>query len=128
MGHATDLRYAEFHTGLVTTEIIANQLALPTLQKVAGVLTGSAGTEVVKDCRCSTELTGVVGPDIGAMGFLRARDEHMNRHFVGVDDLLPNTTSRSPSNKGCNCTPLMPAHWARLERRMAKQARAKIDS
>lgn len=47
MGHAADLGHAEFKTGLVATKIITYQLALPALQEVASVLSGTAGAEVV---------------------------------------------------------------------------------
>ena len=88
MGHAADLGDTEFKSGLVATKIIADQLALPILQKVEGVFSGSAGAEVVND-RCQVrELAGGVGPDIGAMGLLLAGREHRNRGFVGMDHVL----------------------------------------
>jgi len=40
MGHAADLGDTEFKAGLVATKIIADQFALPILQKVAGVFSG----------------------------------------------------------------------------------------
>lgn len=85
MGHAADLGHAEFEPGLVTTKIIADQLALSALQEVAGVLSDTARAEVVNDRRQVRELAGLVRPDIGAMGFLRARREHLHRCFIGVD-------------------------------------------
>src|SRR5471032_1681832 len=89
MGHAADLGYAEFETGLVAAKIITDQLALPALQEVASMLSGAAGAEVVNH-RCQVrELAGGVGPDIRAVGFLRARSEHLYRCFIGVNDLLP---------------------------------------
>lgn len=42
MGHAADFSHAEFEAGLVTAEIIADQLALPVLQEVTRMLAGPA--------------------------------------------------------------------------------------
>jgi len=63
MGHAANLDHTKFKTGLVTTKIIADQLALPALQEVTGMLPGAAGAEVVNDCRCCAELAGDEDPD-----------------------------------------------------------------
>ena len=70
MGHASDLGHAECEAGLVAAKIVTDQLALPVLQEVASMLTGSTGAEVVNDCRCFAELAGGVSPNIRAMGFL----------------------------------------------------------
>ena len=51
----------QFEAGLVTTKIIAAQLALPALREVASMLTGVAGAEVVNDCRCIAELADLAG-------------------------------------------------------------------
>lgn len=53
------------------------------------MLTGEAGAEVVNDSRCFAELAGGVGPNIRAMGFLRAWSEHLHGCFIGINDLLP---------------------------------------
>ncbi|VVN39954.1 hypothetical protein PS634_05350 [Pseudomonas fluorescens] len=53
------------------------------------MLTGTAGAEVVNH-RCQVrELAGCVGPNIRTVSFLRAWREHLNRCFIGVDDMLP---------------------------------------
>ena len=48
----------------------------------------ATGAEIVNNRCCFAELAGGVGPNIGTMGFLRARGEHLHRRFIGVDDLL----------------------------------------
>ncbi|MNV40855.1 hypothetical protein D3C71_1324740 [compost metagenome] len=88
MSHAADLGHAEFKAGLVAAKIIADQLALPVLQEVAGVFSGAARAEVVNHRRQFRELAGGVGPDIGSMGFLRTRREHLHRRFIGVDHAM----------------------------------------
>ena len=88
MGHAADLGYTEFEAGLVTTKIIADQLALPALQEVASMLTGAAGAEVINDSCCLAELAGGVGPNIGTVSFLCSRHEHLHGCFIGMDNLL----------------------------------------
>ncbi|MNC51859.1 hypothetical protein D3C75_1011700 [compost metagenome] len=53
------------------------------------MLSGATGAEVINH-RCHIrELTGSVGPHIGAVGFLCSRHEHLHRCFICVDDLLP---------------------------------------
>ena len=80
-----DLGHAEFKTGLIAAKIVADQLAFPAFQEVAGVFSGAAGAEVIDD-RCQVrKLASSVGPYIGTMGFLCARLEHLYRRFVGVD-------------------------------------------
>lgn len=52
------------------------------------MLASTAGAEFVDhglECR---ERRSAVGPDIGPMGFLLARCQHLYRRFIGVDDLL----------------------------------------
>lgn len=49
MGHAANFSHAEFEAGLVTAEIIADQLALPVLQEVTRMLVGPAEAEVVNE-------------------------------------------------------------------------------
>ena len=100
MGHAADLGDTEFKAGFIAAKIIADQLALPVLQEVAGVFSGAAGAEVVND-RCQVrELAGGVGPDIGAMGFLRARREHLHRRFIGVDRTSDPATASQEGRSG----------------------------
>lgn len=53
------------------------------------MFTGAAGAEVVDDSGYFAELAGGVSPNIRAVGFLRARSEHLYGRFIGVDDLMP---------------------------------------
>lgn len=47
VGHATDFGDALLETGLVASEVVADQLALPVAQEAAHVLTGPARPEVI---------------------------------------------------------------------------------
>ena len=53
------------------------------------MLTGAAGAEVINDSGCFAELAGGVRPIIRAVGFLRARSEHLHGCFIRVHNLLP---------------------------------------
>lgn len=86
MGHAADFSHAEFEAGLVTAEIIADQLAIPALQKITRMLAGPAEAEVVNYSRGFAKRAGGVSPNVGTMGFLGARQEHLHRRFINVND------------------------------------------
>ena len=63
----------------VSAKIVANQLAPPVLQEVASMLSGAAGDEVVNHRCHMCELAGGICPNIGAVGFLCSRYEHLHR-------------------------------------------------
>ncbi|MNL28703.1 hypothetical protein D3C87_1503590 [compost metagenome] len=88
MGHAADFSYAEFETGLVAAKIIADQLAFPVLQEVARMFAGTAEAEVVNHRRGFAKRACGVSPDVGSMGFLGARHEHLHRRFIDMYDRL----------------------------------------
>ena len=68
-----------FDAGLVAAEIIADQLALAVLQEVTRMLAGPAEAEVVNDSRGFAKRADGVSPNVGTMGFLGARHEHLHR-------------------------------------------------
>ncbi|MNC63830.1 hypothetical protein D3C75_1139830 [compost metagenome] len=88
MGHAADLRNAQFKACLVAGKVIADQLAVPTAQEGSGMFASAAWAEVVNDRRQVGELTGGIGPDISAMSFFSARRQHLYRRLVGVNDAV----------------------------------------
>ncbi len=88
MGHAADFGDAQVEAGLVTREVIADQLAVPTAQEGSGMFASTAQAEVVNDRRQVGELTGGIGSDVSAMSFLRARRQHLYRRLVGVNDAV----------------------------------------
>ncbi|MNE30602.1 hypothetical protein D3C80_1241290 [compost metagenome] len=88
MGHAADLRDAQFKACLVASEVVADQLAVPVAKEGSGMFASTARTEVINDRRQIGELAGGIGPDISAMSFLRARRQHLYRGLVGVDDAV----------------------------------------
>ncbi|MNH35233.1 hypothetical protein D3C79_959030 [compost metagenome] len=88
MGHAADLCDAQIKARLVTGEVVADQLAVPVVQEGSGVFAGAARAEVVNDCRQVGELAGCVGPNVGSVGLLGARRQHLYRRFIGVDHAM----------------------------------------
>lgn len=86
MGHAADFVHALLETGLVTGEVVANQLAIPGTQKVACMFTGAAWAEVVDHSPKCRERRGAVSPDISAMSFLLPGFQHLHWRFVGADN------------------------------------------
>ncbi|MNM65254.1 hypothetical protein D3C81_766860 [compost metagenome] len=88
MGHAADLRDAQFKACLVASEVVADQLAVPVAKEGSGMFASTARAEVVNDRRQIGELAGGIGPDVSAMSFLRARRQHLYRGLVGVDDAV----------------------------------------
>lgn len=77
MGHATDLRNAQFKACLVASEVVADQLAVPVAQEGSGMFAGTARTEIINDRLQIGELAGGLGPNISVMSFLRARRQHL---------------------------------------------------
>lgn len=69
MGHAADLRNAQFKACLVAGKVIADQLTVPTAQEGSGTFASAARAEVVNDRRQVGELTGGIGPDVSVMSF-----------------------------------------------------------
>ncbi|MCY1511687.1 hypothetical protein D9M68_461230 [compost metagenome] len=85
MGHAANFGDALLETCLVAGEVVANQLAIPRAKEVARMLTCTARAEVVNHGFEGHERRSAVGPDVGTVGFLLARREHLHRRFVGVN-------------------------------------------
>lgn len=88
VGYAANFGDALLEAGLVASEVVADQLAIPLPQKIARMLAGTAGAEVVHHGLQIGEGRGAVGPDVGPMGFLLAWREHLHRGFIGVDYAL----------------------------------------
>jgi hypothetical protein len=88
MGHAADLRNAQFKACLVACKVVADQLAVLTTQEGSGMFASAAWAEVVNDRRQVGELTGGIGPDVSTMSFLRTRRQHLYRRLVGMDDTV----------------------------------------
>src|SRR5690606_28791203 len=84
MRHAADLDDAFTEAGLVAGVIVTHQLAFPVNQEGAGMLTRPAGGEVVYDCFQISERGGAVSPDVGFVGFVLARCQHVDRRFIRV--------------------------------------------
>ena len=47
MGHAADLRDAQFKACLVASKVVADQLAVPVAKEVSGMFASTARTEVI---------------------------------------------------------------------------------
>ena len=88
VSHAADFGDALLEAGLVASEVVADQLAIPLAKKIARMLAGTAGAEVVDHGLQIGEGRGAVGPDVGTVGLLLAGREHRNRGFVGMDHAL----------------------------------------
>lgn len=88
MGHAADLRNAQFKACLVACKVIADQLAVPTTQEGSDMFASAVWAEVVSDRRQVGELTGGIGPEVSTMSFLRIRRQHLYRRLVGVREAV----------------------------------------
>lgn len=88
MSHAADFRDTQFKACLVSSEVIADQLAVPVAEEASGVFAGATRAEIVNDRRHIGELAGGIGPDVSAMSFLRPRRQHLYGRLVGMDDTM----------------------------------------
>ena len=61
MGHAADLRNAQFKACLIAGNVIADQRAVPTAQEGSSMFASTAWAEAVNDRRQVGELTGGIG-------------------------------------------------------------------
>lgn len=76
MGHAADLRDAQFKACLVASEVVADQLAVPVAKKGSGMFASTARTEVINDRRQIGELAGGIAA-IGASLSFTTRDDQL---------------------------------------------------
>src|SRR5690606_16783656 len=88
MGHAANLNDALLETGLITTEVIAHQLASPVAEEVTRMLACTTRAEVVDHGFQARISSGAISPHIASMGFLFTRCQHLYRRLIGVDDWL----------------------------------------
>ncbi|MCY1365874.1 hypothetical protein D9M69_527450 [compost metagenome] len=88
VGHAADFGDALLEAGLVASEVVADQLAIPLTKKIARMLAGTAWAEVIDHGLQIGEGRGAVSPDVSPMGFLLAWGKHLYRGFIGVDHAL----------------------------------------
>jgi len=88
MGHAADLGDAQLKAGLVAGKVITDELAVPGAQEVTRMFASTAGAEVLDHGLEGRERCSAVGPDIGAVGFLFARRQHLYRRFIGMNHAL----------------------------------------
>lgn len=88
MGHTADFGDAQLEAGLLAGEVVTYQLAVPGAHEVTRIFAGTAGSEVVDhgfECR---KRRRILGPDIGAVGFLLAWRQRLYRRFIGVNHAL----------------------------------------
>ena len=102
MGHKADLCGAQIKARLVIGEVAADLLVVPVVQDGSGVFAGAAWAEVVNDRYQVGELAGCVGPNVGSVGLLGARCQHLYRRFIDMDYAMPSigtTAYTSPINR-----------------------------
>ncbi|MNG00389.1 hypothetical protein D3C84_833210 [compost metagenome] len=88
MRHAADFGDAQVEAGLVTREVITDQLAVPGAQEVARMFAGAAGAEVVDHRLEGRVRRRAISPDISSMRFLLSGRQHLHRRFIGMHDSL----------------------------------------
>ena len=84
MGHAADFSHAQSKAGFVAAVVVADQLAFPVSQEVAGILARATRAEVVYHCLSIGSRGRRIGPNVGAMSFLRAWRKHLDKRSAAA--------------------------------------------
>lgn len=126
VGDATDFGGALLETGIVASEVVADQLALSVAQEAAHVLTGPARSEIIDHGLEVGEGPGCI-PRRNPAGSFSCQGKHLHWGFAREDDVLPKQAAAKGIDQGAATghrkrRPIAPAWKARWPARRGRRS------